>query len=217
MAFPMGSGEEAERYLVSDQYLNRWAIGAYYLDRTRDINTLNRQATMMSTKFMGYIGYEFRYGIYAYLTVGTTDTRFQYLNISDQRAEYGAGLQFNILNHEIPDPTLMEDRITVNANIQYTQFAADWFLNEIEIDEVYGTLTMSIINDIEGNKYFNLNSIGFFFGAAYSHIISSSIDEKTSMGFTAGIDLYLTEKVSFEIGTESIDEGSVFGGIHICL
>ena len=34
--------------------------------------------------------------------------------------EYGFGLYLDILDHDIKDPNLMEDKIRINAGIEYT-------------------------------------------------------------------------------------------------
>ncbi len=216
-ALPMGAAQHSGNYFLGDQELGRFSVGAYYLDRDRDIATLGRLTSMQNTKNMAYVGYEFIYGLSGFITVGSTQTQFEGRRERDTHSEWGFGLLFNILDHEIPDPTLIEDRIRVNATLQYTQCGADWVATEIDWEEIYGSLTISFVNDIEGNKYFHCNSIGFFFGAIYSDLRSSGIDEESAFGYTAGMDIYFTEKVSFEFGVESLDEGALFGGIHIGL
>ena len=216
-AVPMGAARQPGDYFFGDQDLGRVMIGAYYLDRERQITTLGYLREMKVTKTMAYVGYEFLYGLCGFVTVGSTQTRFEYLRLTDSHSEYGFGLQLNILDHEIPDPTLVEDRIRVNATLQYTQSGADWIATEIDWEEIYGSLTVTFVNDIDGNKYFHCNSLAFFFGAVYSDLRSSGVDEESAFGYCAGFDIYFSEKVSFEFGTESIDDGSLFGGIHIGL
>jgi len=217
MAIPMGSAQHPGNYFFGDQDLGRASIGAYYLDREREITTLGRLTSMQTVKTMAYVGYEFLYGLSGFITVGSTETQFEGLRLIDTHSEYGFGIQLNILDHEIPDPTLAEDRIRVNATLQYTQCGADWIATEVDWEEIYGSITVSFINDIEGSKYFQCNSIGFFFGAIFSDLRSSSVDEESGFGYCAGLDIYFSEQVSFEFGVESLDEGALFGGIHIGL
>ena len=216
-AVPMGAAQHPGGYFFGDEELGRWMMGVYYLDRERDIRTLGSLTSMQTVKTQAYVGYEIMYGMSGYFTIGSTETQFEGLRMTDTHSEWGFGLQFNILDHEIPDPTLMEDRIRLNATIQYTQCGADWIATEIDWEEIYGSLTLSFVNDIEGNKYFHLNSIGFFFGAVYSDLRSSGIDEESEFGYCTGVDLYLTEKTSFEFGTESLDQGAIFAAFHIGL
>lgn len=216
-AAPMGVAQHPGGYFLGDEDLGRWMMGVYYLDRERDIRTLGSLTSLQTVKKMGYVGFEIIYGMSGYVILGSTQTQFEGMHITDTHSEFGFGLQFNILDHEIPDPTLMEDRVRINATLQYTKCGADWIATEVDWEEIYGSITVSFINDIEGNKYFHLNSIGFFFGAIYSDLISSSVDEESSFGYCAGVDLFLTEKTSLEFGTETLDSGSVFGAFHVGL
>lgn len=216
-AIPMGAAQHSGNYFLGDQDLRKWSVGAYYLDREREITTLGFPTAMQTTKGMAYVGYEFIYGMSGYITVGSTETQFESRPTTDTHSEWGVGLQFNILDHEIPDPTLMEDRIRINATIQYTQCGADWVATEIDWEEFYGSLTIGIVNDIDGNKFFWFDNIGFFFGAVYSSINSSSIAEDSAFGYIAGVDIRFSEKIAFEFGMESIDDGALFAGIHIGL
>lgn len=222
-AVPVGAGRDSGHYFLGDQELSRFMVGVYYLDREREIITPNI-TSFQATKTMAYVGYEFLYGLSGFVTFGSTEIeakgfdprtrRFQ--SWQDTHSEYGFGLQFNILDHEIPDPTLMEDRIRVNATIQYTQSGAD-LSSEIDLEEIYGSITIAFLNDIEGNKYFHCDNVGFFFGAVYSDLKSSGIDETSAFGYCAGIDIRFSETVSFEFGVESLDDGAMFGAIHIGL
>ena len=216
-AIPMGAAEHSGNYFLGDEDLGKWSIGAYYLDRERDITTLGHMHSMQTTKGMAYVGYEIFYGMSAFVTVGSTETQFEGRNRTDTHSEYGLGLQFNILDHQIPDPGLMEDRIRLNGSLQYTQSGADWVATEIDWEEFYASLTLGLVNDISGNKAFNMQNIGFFFGAVYSHLESSGIEEDSAFGYTAGVSIRFSEKVSFEMGVESLDQGAIFGGVHIGL
>lgn len=216
-ALPAGSAQHPGEYFLGDEELSRWTLGFYYLDRERDITTLGRLRRMDTTKTMAYVGYEFIYGLVGYITAGSAETRFEYLHLKDSQAEYGFGLLFNILDHEIPDPLLMEDRIRINASMQFTQGGASWIHTELNWEEYYGSLTVSLINDIWGNKYYNMDSIGFYFGAVYSDIQSSGVDEENSLGYCAGIEMMMTEKISVDFGMETLDHGSIYVGIRIGL
>lgn len=216
-AVPVGAGQHSGQYIFGAEDLGRWTVGLCYLDRERDIVTLGHATSFQATKTFGYVAYEFLYGMNAYLLVGGIESQFGGLNLVDNHAEVGVGVQFNILDHEIPDPLLMEDRIRVNASLQYTSSGADWIATEIEWEEIYGTLTVSFVNDIRGDKRYHMNSIGVFFGVVYSDLKSSSIDEDSAFGYMAGVDIHITENVLFEVGLESLDDGAIFGGIHIAL
>lgn len=216
-ALPAGAAQHQGEYFLGDEDLGRWSMGVYYLDREREISTLGYTRRMDSAKTMGYVGYEFIYGLVGYLTAGSADTRFEFLSVKDDHSEYGFGLLFNILDHEIPDPLLMEDRIRINGCLQYTQGGANWINTELDWQEYYGTLTVSLINDIWGDKYFNMESIGFYFGAIYSDINCSGFEVESKFGFCSGIEMMITEKVSIDLGMETLDRGAVYAGIRIGL
>lgn len=219
-AIPVGAGNQPGDYIFGAEYLNHWSLGAYQLDRDRDVVVgYNHGNKMESKKTMGYVGYEFIYGITAFITAGENDTRFNYEHPHSSARELGAGIQFNFLNHAIPDPTLLEDRITVNGHLQYTRSGGKsrCGIKYPKWDELSGDLTLSLINDIDGTKFYNPEGIGFYIGLGYSTLKSSSISERTSMGYVAGVNVFYSESVTFEVGFENIDHSSVLIGINVRL
>lgn len=216
-ALPVGEGNFAGEYVLSDQDLSKWSIGLYYLDREREMDVAFRKATMQTEKVMAYIGYDVLFGVMPYITVGSIETTFKNLSLTDSHVEAGLGLHINFLDHEIPDPTLLEDRIKISGSLQYTKSGVTWAGKELDWDEIYGTCIISIVNDINGLKTYWFEGIGVYFGAVYSELLSSSVDNAKTFGTTAGVNLFYSERVLFEFGIENIDSTAMQAGIHIRL
>jgi hypothetical protein len=216
-ALPVGTGSHPGEYLVSAEDLNEWYVGAYMLDRKRDVRIAHSyKSPMYAEKTMVYVGYEFLYGLIGYGTFGSTETRFSG-SAGDSSSEYGGGIHLNIMHHEIPDPTLPEDRFTIDSNLQYTKSSGQWGRRDVEWDEWYGSLTFTFINNLEGNKFYNPNSLGFFFGAAFSDLQTSSFQVDSPLGYTAGVIIFYSENVTIEIGVEGFDYTSSTIGLHVRL
>lgn len=216
-ALPVGTGSHPGEYLVGAEDLDEWYVGAYILDRKRDVLISHfHKNTMNSEKNMAYIGYEFLPGLMGYGTLGSTDTKFG-ASANESSAEYGGGVHLNILCHEIPDPTLLEDRITIDSNLQYTKSSGTWGRADIEWDEWYASLTLTFVNNLEGNKFYNPNGLGFFLGAVLSDLQTSSLEVDSPLGYTAGIIVFYSENVTIEIGIEGFDYTSSIIGLHIRL
>ena len=83
--------------------------------------------------------------------------------------------------------------------------------------EVTASLTLGLINDIQGNVLYMPNAIGIFAGVVYSDYVSGDVVEESLAGYTAGFEIYYSEKLTFELRMESFDEMKFFGGIHLRL
>jgi hypothetical protein len=215
-AIPAGNGNHAGDYIFSDDDLSSWMVGAMYQERERHIDTLNQRKTFKTTRSYGYLAYQWRYGIMPYGLIGTSESRLEFNR--DTELESGLGLHLNLFDHEVPDPTLMEDKLRINATAQYTKSRMNTsYGRSISWQELYGSLILSVVNDLEGNKFFNLDSIAFFAGITYSDIISSGIDEHKKGGFIYGINFFVTENICLEVGFENIDKSAIFFGMHAWL
>ena len=141
--------------------------------------------------------------------------RTRYWGEGDAEFEYGAGLRLNILDHEIPDPTLFENRLRITAGAQYTWTQADQDLYPWKWEELVADLTVSIVNDIEGNALYLPNSIALYVGPVLSIIRSDTIKADDKFGYSAGVEVYFTECVSFDLGIQKLDDTGYVGGLHI--
>jgi len=107
------------------------------------------------------------------------------------------------------------NNIRLNFGLQYTRSQVEWDLGTVaKWDELYSSLTFSIVNDLEGNIIMRPNSIALYFGAVYSDIASSSFKGSGQAGFTVGLQVFMTEKTSLQLGMENLEKSGYTAGVH---
>lgn len=219
-AAPVGRSNSGRDYLLGTQDLGAWSAGLYGMNIDREVTLWNDRpkVSMNSKKIVGYVGYDILPWITTYVTAGSTQTRIGWGSTGSSKPEYGVGCMLGLFDTEIEDPTLLEDRLRLNANFQYTRGSgayADGFSGNISWSEFSGSLTLSIVNDLEGDKFFVPNSIALFIGPAFSFLSSSEIEQDSSFGLTLGIDVFLNEKVSLEFAYISYEESAYSAGVNV--
>lgn len=191
---------------------SRWSVGIYGLgrERTSGLNDIKHQ------KYMGYVGYDVLRWMTTYVTLGESKTKIGIAEYGDWEAEYGLGVTMNLIDHVLPDPFLMEDRIRVNAGVEYTRCTTETLGSDVDWGELYAQLTIGIVNDIDGSKFYLPNSIGIY-GGPITTIVhgDSQINNGDEFGYTIGTDLYFSETVSLEFAIEILDTTDFAGGLHI--
>ncbi|OGV66263.1 MAG: hypothetical protein A2283_12090 [Lentisphaerae bacterium RIFOXYA12_FULL_48_11] len=218
IAAPVGRSNSGREYLAGTQDLSAWSAGLYFMSIDRDVEFFLGSQSMKQDKVMGYVGYDVIPWITAYIVAGSTKTRIGWGgNAQDSDAEIGLGAMFNLLDTEIEDPTLLEDRLRINANIQYTKGSGTYADDVTGIDwyELSGSLTLSLVNDLTGDKFFAPSSIALFIGPAFSKLTSGDIEEEKPFGMTAGLDVFLNEKVSLEAAYTKYDRSTYSFGVNI--
>lgn len=221
IAEPQQDGNHTEYFIFGTEDLSYWTAGLTMIDRERkvDMTIAHRikPSELSESKIMAYLGRDIFDGVILYGTIGQNTTKFVFYDINETRSEYGLGLHLNILDHEIPDPTLIEDKFRITGTVQYTKTSADYLRTDLEYYNFYSSLVLSLVNDVDGNKFFNVNSIAFYLGLVYSDINSSSISIDNTFGYKLGVSVFYTERVSFEVGIENIDTKGMLMGIHFRL
>lgn len=224
-AGPIGGSNENYDYLMGGTDFSKFSMGFYSKERNVLVGLPEYGGALRSMemkKMSGYVGYDvFRWAT-LYMVGGTTDTKFVRVTGPYSPVEYngaegetGFGLQFNLVDHDIADPSLHEDRIRINAGIEYTRSKADWAFRDrpTRWDEIYASMTFSLINQIHGTKLYWPNAIAFFGGPIYSHIESSSLEHDGETGFNIGLAVMYSENVTFNFALESLEkDGFVIGG-----
>lgn len=221
-AGPMGGSNMGRDYLITTGELANWRSGMSYESGDRDVRVRGLDTVMASRKAMLYLGYELLPWCVPYVTGGSTETSFPGGADGDKESEYGIGLQFNLLEHDILDPLLMEDKLRVNASCQYSASKASWDGRDLRWRELFASVTVSVVNDLRGSKFFVPESIALFAGPIFSYIDSSSIsdtegalkaDEK--LGITGGIEIFLTKRISLDAAVKRYNAESYSAGLHI--
>ncbi len=219
-AVPMGGSNRGLEHGVGTMDPKKWSLGVYATSRERDINGQGF-FNIKQRKTLAYLGYDWSlYGwsrwFTTYLCVGSSETRVG-RQFSDSDSEYGVGINLNLLDQEINDPTLFEDRLRLRGGCQLTRSSVNGPQHRVgDWDEIFGHLTLSIVNDLEGSKLYLPNSIALYGGPIYSWIgNSSSFSNEGMFGYTAGMEIYYTESISLDVGIEAMDYTDITAGLHI--
>jgi len=211
-ATPGSSSNLRLEHLDAAADLSRWSFGAYGLGRERNAGFND----IKHTKYMGYIGYDLLRWMTPYITFGESKTKVGIEEYGDWEPEYGVGVNLFLLDHIIPDPLLMEDRIRINAGCEYTLTETSGPRDDADWGELFAHLTFGLINDIDGTKVLLPNSIGVYGGVIASMVHGDSlIDDGDEVGYTVGVDVYITESISLEASMEVLDEVDFAGGLHV--
>lgn len=214
-ASPIGNISAGRKYYVAARNLDQWSAGAYVKSGSREI----RQGDIDTTKAVMYVGYDFLPWVTTYAKGGMNNTTIGTAQDDDYNMELGFGMRFNLLHHEILDPTLFEDRIMVNASWEFSSTQARRGFRDQDFRELQASVTLSIVNDVVGSKLFLPHSIGLFFGPTYSMVNTSGVDTRSDLGLLVGLEVFYTKRVSFHFSLEQIGSGSTAGlaGVHVCL
>ncbi|MFO7870496.1 MAG: hypothetical protein R6V03_03580 [Kiritimatiellia bacterium] len=174
--------------------------------------------SMEGTKQYVWVGYDFERFVTSYLLFGNSSTRIG-TSSSESDTEYGVGVLFNLLNREVMDPilgrNLVFNIIRVNGGIEYTSSGGSFHHNNLEWRELYISLTLSLVNELTGETFFVPDSVGIFGGPVYSHYHGADLEEEDSIGYSAGLELYFSEKMSVYLGLHSLGTAGNMAGLRM--
>jgi len=172
---------------------------------------------MKSSRYAAYVGYDMVRWLTTYAVFGQSKTRLDDFEYGSSKALYGLGIRFNLLEQEILDPTLFEDTIRVHGSVQYVATGGEFLREEMNWRELDAALILSIVNEVEGNKDYLPFAIAVFVGPLYSNITSNDDlqEEGDTLGIIGGLEVFYTQRVSFDVGVESFDATGYFGGINV--
>ena len=215
-AAPIGTSNNSYNYLLGANNLEKFSGGIYAKERNKKISVQGLDMKLKSRKVMTYLGYDVHRAITAFAMLGSTDQRIEpSTTYGSKETEWGGGLTFHLMDHDLADAGLLENRIRLNLGIEYTRSQMDWaFAEEAKWDELFSSLTVSIVNDIEGSKQYFPNSIALYLGAIYSDMESTSFKGSGEAGFTMGFQFFMTEKTSVEFGFENLDSRGYVVGMN---
>lgn len=220
-AWPIGASNEGRDYLISEQGLYRWSGGIYgcEFDRKAKLKPSAFPVTLTSRKWMGYVGYDLTSALTLYVTAGSQELEphGRWWSDVDPEWEFGGGCRLHLLDHEIPDPTLFENRIRLTAGGQYTMTKGGPKGQAWEWADVLGDVTLRVINDLEANVLFLPNSIGVYASLLYTTLVSDDLrsHHDSDVGFGVGFEVYYTECVSFDVGILRIEGTGYVAGLHV--
>jgi hypothetical protein len=213
---PIGNSNQGRDYLVSTAMLSPWSFGIFGEGGTREVEWKDSgfPLELESRKLMVFLGYDVIRWITPFVAFGVSDMEFGGSQGGDTELELGAGLHLNLIDQEIMDPTLYEDKLRLTANLYYSQSETTWLSNTAKVNEFSANLLLSLVNDIEGHKEYLPYSLALFAGPSFS-AISGDVRETQEVGFIIGLDVFYTKRVSFNFAFEKYEQETITSGINV--
>jgi len=216
-AAPRTVGSGGRKYLKNVAAATRWTCGGYWDMAERDVEAEGIPARLKTSRGMAFVGYSPVDWATLYLTMGESFSDWNKFSAGNTES-VGLGLQLNLLDHEVADPGLMEDRFLLNAAVEYLWTGADpQWPDNLRWGELTASLTFSIVNDITGNALFTAKSIALYAGPVVSALVSGDLEGKdsTEAGVTAGMEVFLTERVSLNAQFTKMDYPGYGAGLTV--
>ena len=211
------SSNRGRDYVVGNTPMERWSCGIYAEEWTRDV-MLRRYfpEALEYSKIMAYAGYDLLPWLMTYAAVGNGGASIGQ-DSSDDKVVYGLGLQINLMDHEVPYPGLMEDRLRINAAAEYLWAGTDWLGEEIKWGEFSSSLTVSIVNDLSGNVLFIPDTIAVYCGPIYSSVSGDEIsgDGRAGFGIAGGLEIFYSKRVSMHVQYNKLDHAGYSTGLNV--
>jgi opacity protein-like surface antigen len=214
-AMPLGSSEPSD-YLITGQDLSRLTMGVYAVQSSRQI-TWDRSGitdVMDSDLVQAYLGYDVLDWLTVYAIGGAIESKIEGAEAGNSETELGLGFRVNVLNHFIREPTPVEDVIRINMGVEYVQSSFDTGVASSDWDELTVALTLALVNNTDGNKYYSPESIALYAGPIYSAITGDNFETEDNVGLIAGLEFYITDTFTFDIQVKRFEEMSVGGGFN---
>jgi hypothetical protein len=226
IAVPLQTSNNGQDYYIGVEDLKQWSCGLYTETMERKLTNVGEpqsQAVLNYERTMGYIGYDILPYATTYATIGFGNLKIgEGFPASNNSAEYGVGVHFNLLDKGIWDPTLTEDKIRVTASMEYiasNPSVSGYGMNNsnINFDELSGSLIVSLVNDVQGNKTFLPFSLSLFGGLLYSDLTTNvhSVKQDGEFGFIAGLEVFYTESVSMFGAAQEIGDPGYSAGLNV--
>ena len=215
VAVPIGGGNEGLQYLEGVYRFDRWRAGVYanVMDREVEVDDSSMSGILTTERALTYVGYEILPWASGYLAAGMSKAKIDPEDYDGGNFEYGGGLQFNLLDHDLMGPTLTEDRLRVNAGAQLTKAQGEIYGEDVEWLDFFSSLTVGLVNDLTGDKFFVPDSISLYAGPAYSDLFGD-VEATTEFGLVAGLEIFWTEGVTFDLGYQYFEEDGFYAGVN---
>lgn len=212
---PRAAAASGGNYLIAAEDLSNWHIGGFYRNQDRD---LEGRQSLEQEKFMMHVGYDLLRWFSIYGVVGTTRIQLSpFSGESDADLEIGGGAWANLLDHDLLGGLTAETRLRIQATGQFTHTSPEINGSDVAINELYGAVTLGLVNEIIGNKRYWPEAIGLFAGPVYDRVESSDLDDSESdVGITAGLDFYLTRYVTMSVSYEAFEsDGAINASVDL--
>jgi hypothetical protein len=129
---------------------------------------------------------------------------------------YGVGAKARLLNHDILDTFGAIDKVRIVASADYDFYSTDTSRGSYDWEELMLSATIAVVNEINGEPGYALDSMALFFGPIYSTYFGD-LDEDQSFGFTFGVEAYFSPRISAVFGVDSydFDSPSMYGSVNV--
>ncbi len=216
-AMPRIASIHDPEYAISMADLSKWSCGISMENQERQLSYKHWSADAKIRKQFLYVGYEYLPWLTAYAVGGSAKINVaRAFNSDDSGSEIGVGAQANLLTHDILEPSFFEDKISVNAGAQLTKSDTEIYGDTVDRNELSASLTVSLINDVEGNKIMYPNSIAIFAGPIYSDYIASDLEVSgDKLGMTMGLEIFLTPSMAINIRADKFDQSAYSAGFRL--
>lgn len=219
-AEPLGNMATPIDHLIVAQNLHRFGVGVYggVIERGVDVTDGPSDRSLNGDELMAYLSCYPMNWLSAY--AGGGYGRFKLSGdgggYGEKASQWAFGLRANLLDHDLADPWIFEDRIRLSANAHYGLYDAPVGpYRDAEWSEFKGSLLVSIVNDVVGNKHFLPQTVALYAGPIYSTIGGDDLEETENFGFAAGLQMQLSAHTSLGIGAEDMDGTSFLAGLDV--
>lgn len=206
-ANPRASVANGANYLVAADDLTYWHMGGYYRYQSRELS--HKMDNLSQDNFGFLIGYDLLDWASIYGIAGTTDSqRKLYGDEADYAFMYGCGLWVNFIDEDILSRLSCETRVRLQGMTQVTFASPEIGGQDCDYTDIYGALTLGIVNELIGNKELWPEAIGVFFGPCYSSLDSDEMDATgDEIGLLLGLDVYVNNRINLSFGYETYGSG----------
>ena len=129
---------------------------------------------------------------------------------------YGVGAKARLMNHDILDTFGAIDKVRIVAFADYDFYSTDTFRGSYDWEELMIGATIAIVNEINGEPGYALDSMSLFFGPICSTYFGD-LEEDHFFGLTFGVEAYFSPRISAVFGVDSydFDSPSVYGSVNV--
>lgn len=219
-AEPIGTMATPIDHLVVAKDLHSFGVGVYggATERGVDVDGVRGSRDLKGEELMAYVSYYPLNWLSAY--AGGGYGRFELSGeeggYGSEEAQWAFGARANLLDHDMADPWIFEDRIRVTVNANYSLHDAPiGQYHDAKWSEFKASLYASIVNDVVGNKHFLPQTIALYAGPVYSVIGGDDLDETENVGFAGGLQAQLSAHTALGIGVEELDGTSFLAGLDV--
>ncbi len=202
IASPRAAEASGANFLIAAEDFEGFHLGTYYRWNSRE--TANHQ-DLSNDSFAVTVGYNVLDWLSLYVLGGTADVNPP--NAFGDRGTaflYGIGAWANLIDHDIISNLSCETRMRLTASAQVSAASPEIGNEDYDYTETFASLTLSIINDLVGNKNIWPESIGIFVGPVFNKYDCDKV--KTvgdEIGFMMGLDVFVSDRVGLSAAYET--------------